>query len=345
MTRIRLLLVLSILATGALVAACGGSDSDSASSEGAQSTGTPSGEPTKIVLSYSWSTVDFMAVPIVVAEELGYFAEAGVEVELIFPPDPASAAKVLATGTSDLGLITTTDTVFAAQENLPITSIANYTTSNNWGLFTKPGVPLSLDTLKGKKISGYGDSWTNAMLPFVLKQADLTEKDVEVVTVDWDLPLLLAGKVDVTTNTTNFLRAGVLDETGEEPGVLLAKDNGAPDVPVWVYAGNDAFLEANPDAVKGFLRAIGEATVWASDNSEEAVKMYEAAYPDNGASTQYNLYGWQDTAVYMRNPDGSLFLQTDAQWTGLADALKGIGELKEVAPASDYYTNAYISMD
>lgn len=344
MSRTRILALLLALAIGALAAACGGSEESTTGADGG-TTAAPSGEPTKLTLSYSWPTVDFMAVPIVAAQELGYFAEAGVEVELIFPPDPASSAKVLATGDSDIGLITTTDMAFAVKQGLGITAIGNYTTSNNWGLFTKPGTPIALDTLKGKKISGYGDSWTKAMLPFVLDSAGLTEQDVEVVTVDWDLPLLLKGDVDVATNTTNFLIPGVLDETGEEPNYLLAKDNGAPDVPVWVYAVNDEFAAGNADAVSAFLRAVGEATVWASDNPEEAVKMYEAAYPDNGSSTGYNTAGWEDTLKYVRGADGSLFLMTDEQWTSLAEALKGIGELDQVAPPSDYYTNDYISMN
>lgn len=346
MSRTRILALLLAVAIGALAAACGGSDeSTTTTADGGATSAAPSGEPTALTMSYSWPTVDFMAVPIVVAQEMGYFAEAGLEVELIFPPDPASSAKVLATGDSDIGLITTTDVAFAVKEGLGITAIGNYTTSNNWGLFTKPGTPIALDTLKGKKISGYGDSWTKAMLPFVLDAAGLTEQDVEVVTVDWDLPLLLKGEVDVATNTTNFLIPGVLDETGEEPNYLLAKDNGAPDVPVWVYAVNDEFAAGNADAVSAFLRAIGEATVWASDNPEEAVKMFEAAYPDNGYTTTYNTAGWEDTLRYARGADGSLFLMNDEQWTGLAEALAGIGELDAVAPASDYYTNDYIAMD
>lgn len=346
MSRTRILALLLAVAIGALAAACGGSDPEQATTAAdGGTTAAPSGEPTKLTMSYSWPTVDFMAVPIVAAQELGYFAEAGVEVELIFPPDPASSAKVLATGDSDIGLITTTDMAFAVKQGLGITAIGNYTTSNNWGLFTKPDTPISLDTLKGKKISGYGDSWTKAMLPFVLDSAGLTEQDVEVVTVDWDLPLLLKGEVDVATNTTNFLIPGVLDETGKEPNYLLAKDNGAPDVPVWVYAVNDEFAAGNADAVSAFLRAVGEATVWASENPAEAVKMYEAAYPDNGSSTAYNTAGWEDTLKYARGADGSLFTMTDEQWTSLGDALKGIGELDEVAPPSDYYTNDYIAMN
>ena len=340
----RLLALALALSIGIVAAACGGSDSGSntaASSAAATSTSMPA-EPVNITLSYDWPTVDFMAVPIVVADEKGYFAANGVNVEMIFPPDPASATKILATGDSNLGLITTSDMAFAVKSSLPVISIGNYTTGNNWGLFTKPGVTIGLDTLKGKKISTYGDSWTNAMLPFVLKAAGLTDKDVEQVVVDWDLPLLLNGKVDIATNTTNFLIPGVKDETGKNPEWILARDNGAPNTPVWVYAGNKDWLAKNPAAAKGFLAAIAQATEWAGANPDEAATLYEKAYSDNGYSHEYNVIGWTETFKFMKNNDGSLLTQSDEQWTELGDALKSIGQLDTVAEPSAYYTNEYL---
>lgn len=343
--RLHAVLLAALIAAIALVAtACGGSDEGSTSSSSAATDGaaTTTGEPLAITLSYDWPTVDFEAVPIVVAQQKGWFAEQGVDVELIFPPDAASSAKVLATGDSDLALLTTTDVAFSVKSELPITSIGNYTMSNNWGLFAKPGTPISIDDLQGKRISTYGDSWTKAMLPFVLDAAGLTDKDVDEVVVDWDLPLLLNGKIDVATNTTNFMLAGVRDETGEDPNYLLARDHGAPDVPVWVYAGNKAWLAEHADGAKGFLAAIAKATEWACANPEDAATLFGEAYPDSGYSFSYNRIGWTDTCRYMQDDAGRYFTQSDEQWTTLGEALKGIGELDTVADPSAYYTNEYL---
>jgi NitT/TauT family transport system substrate-binding protein len=330
-----------IVAVALAAAACGGSGGGSSSSTEAPSS-SAAAEPTAITLSYDWPSVDFEAVPIVVAQQKGWFAEQNVTVELIFPPDPASSAKVLATGTSDMAFLTTTDIVFSADKGLPITSIGNYTMANNWGLFSKPGTPISIDTLKGKRISTYGDSWTKAMLPFVLQTAGLTDEDVEEVVVDWDLPLLLKGKIDIATNTTNFLIAGVQDETGEDPEYILAKDHGAPNVPVWVWAANTEWLKDNGAAATGFMAAIAKATKWACENPEEAATMFGDAYPDSGYSFSYNRIGWTDTCHYTQNADGAYFTQTDAQWTDLAGALEGIGQLDAVKAPSAYYTNEYL---
>jgi ABC-type nitrate/sulfonate/bicarbonate transport system substrate-binding protein len=232
--------------------------------------------------------------------------------------------------------------VAAVQAEVPVMSIANYSASNNWGLFTKPGVPISLDTLKGKTISGFGDTWTEAMLPFVLKTAGLTKDDVKIVTVDDDTPLLLSGKVDISTNTTNYLAPAVLEATGQEPGVLLAKDAGAPNVPIWVYAASSSFLAANGEVASAWLEATRKATEWAIANPEDAVTAFERAYPQNGYSHGYNVAAWQATIEVLKNPAGELFTQSDAQWTELANALQSTGAIKQAAAPSKYYTNEYI---
>ncbi|MGA0123224.1 MAG: ABC transporter substrate-binding protein, partial [Gaiellales bacterium] len=257
MNRTRILALMLALVVGAIAAACGGSDSDEAATgtDGGATSSAPSGEPTKLTVSYSWPTVDFMAVPLVVADEMGYFAEAGVEVELVFPPDPASSAKGVAPGASALGLVTPPAMAFSVKEGLGITAIGNYTTSNNWGLFTKPGTPIALDTLKGKKISGYGDSWTKAMLPFVLGAAGLTEQDVEVVTVDWDLPLLLSGKVDVATNNTENLRR--LQTTNPAAAAKIKVVWQSPLIPSDPILWNKKLDQAAKDKVMTFFMGYG----------------------------------------------------------------------------------------
>ena len=339
MKHARLLILALALVVGLIAAACGGSSSSSSSS--AADTGTAAA-PTKVRLVYFWPSIDFLSVPIVVAQQKGYFKEGNLDVALSLPPDSATATKVLGTGDADLGMVTTTDIAAAAQQGVPVMSIGNYTTANNWGLFTKPGTAISSSTLKGKTISGFGDTWTNAMLPFVLKDAGVMDSDVKIVTVTNDTPLLLNGKVDIATNTTNYMIPAVEDATGKEPGVLLATDAGAPNVPIWVYAGNHDWLIQNPAAAKAFMAAIAKATEWAIANPEDAVTLYEQAYPDNGGSHAYNLAGWTDTAKYMRNADGSLLTESDQQWTELGQALVSINQLHDVQTPSTYYTNEYL---
>ncbi|MGH3359458.1 MAG: ABC transporter substrate-binding protein [Nocardioidaceae bacterium] len=300
-------------------------------------------DASRIRFVFTWPTPDYELVPLVVGQSQGFYEEAGLDVDVTFPPDTATAVKVLATGDGDIALPTTTDIVAAGETGLPVTSVANYSQSNNWGFFSKPGVPLDdIEDLKGKSVAVFADTFSKAMMSAVLKANDMAPEDLDQVTVDDSTRLMLAGKIDVATNTTNYLVPQVLAETGEEPGVLLGKDNGAPDMPIWVYAAADSYMEEHPESVEKFLAATAEATEWAMDNPDEAVTAYEEAFPQNGYTHELNVDGWKATAELLKNEDGELFTQTDEQWTDLADALVDSGALGEALPPSDYYTNEYI---
>lgn len=177
-----------------------------AASGSVSATPTPKTTPalTKVTYAYDWITPDMELIPVVVAAKEGYFKAHGLNVNVIFPPSTSTTAKFLALGKADIGFITTTDMADAVANKVPLLSIANYSMSNNWGLFTKPGVTIPLSKLRGKRIFSYGDTWTDAMLPFVLKKAGLTASDVSIVTGTNDVAFLLDGKTDFSTSTTNY---------------------------------------------------------------------------------------------------------------------------------------------
>jgi putative hydroxymethylpyrimidine transport system substrate-binding protein len=325
------------VAGGVVLGACG---KDSSSKDG----GSAAPGVTKLRYVHNWPGADYSMVPLAVGQARGFYPDANLDVPVTFPPDTATAVKIMSTGGSDVSLITTTDMAAAIENKVPITSIANFNQTNDWGFFTKPGVTLtSVEDLKGKRIAGYGDTWTKAMITAVLHAQGWSDSDIKQVTVDDALPLLLAGKIDVATGTADYLIPRIVDETGQQPGVLLAKDCGAPNVPIFVYAARNDFLKDNSNAVKAFLSATAKATEWAISNPDEAVTEYENEFPKNGSTHAQNLSGWQGISGYLKNEQGQLFTQTDSQWAELNEALVSAGALKDVQDPSSYYTNDYIS--
>jgi NitT/TauT family transport system substrate-binding protein len=341
----------ALVVAGLVLGACSsaGDSGSSTSTEGSNDTSQQASESssadesvTKISLVYDWSGVDFEAVPLAVAKSEGMFAKAGIDVDLILPPDDSTTVKLLGSGQGDIGFATTADVVITRGQGADVVSIGNYSQANNWGLIARPGEKIDLTQLKGKKVGVFADNWTQAMMPFVLKAAGLGESDVQQVIFDGDdVAPLLANKLDLTTNTTNFAVAQVQEAVGKKPTVMLAKEFGAPDIPVWVYVAGEKWLQANGDTAKAFLAAIKEATQWAIDNPDAAVTDFEKTYPDNGSSHEYNLAGWQATAEVMTGPDG-LLTQRESQWSELTDALQSIGALDTAAEPSTYYTNDYL---
>jgi ABC-type nitrate/sulfonate/bicarbonate transport system substrate-binding protein len=237
----------------------------------------------------------------------------------------------------------------AVDNSVPILSIGNFSMSNNWALFAKPGVALTAKNLKseleGKKIFSYGDTWTESMLPFVLKYAGLSASQVKIITdpTGQDLKFLLAGKVNISTNTSNYEVAGfdTSGTKGKEP-TLLGTAVGAPNIPIWVYATTPSYATSNPKTVKAFMAAIKSATLWAIANPTTAATEFDKAYPSSGYSDAYNLDGWKLTIPFMANAAGQYFTQTNAQWVTLAKAMKSIKLISKVPSPSTYYTNKFL---
>jgi ABC-type nitrate/sulfonate/bicarbonate transport system substrate-binding protein len=322
----------------AAVAAC----SSSSGGGTAGGTATTASGLTTIRLVYDWPGVDFEAVPIAVGQKQGFYKQHGLNVNLVIPPDNATTVKLLAVGKGDIGLDSTVDVAFARAAQIPVTSIANYTQENNWGLVAKPGTAINLSNLSGKSIGVFTDSWTKAMMPYVLKAGNVSAGDVkQIIFASNDLTPMLASKIDIATNTTNFAIAQVQSATGKMPSVKLATQFGAPNVPIWVWIATSSWLSAHGTQARAFLAATKEAIAWSIAHPQAAVNDFTAAYPQNGSSAKYNLDGWLATVPYLNDGYG-LLTQRASEWTEVVNALKSVNVLSTSYPASTYYSNSYL---
>lgn len=220
---------------------------------------------------------------------------------------------------------------------------------NNWALFAKPGVQLNAAhikaDLKGKTIFSYGDTWTEAMIPFVLKYAGLSSSQVKILTAPSgnDVTDLLAGRVAVATNTTNYETPSYAGtKTKGKETVLLGTAVGAPNIPIWVYAVTKHYASAHSATLKAFMSAMEKATKWAAANQVKAASEFGKAYPTSGYTNAYSLLGWKLTVPFLVNSRGQYFTQTNAEWKTLASALKAIKLIKAGAKPSAYYTNKFL---
>jgi putative hydroxymethylpyrimidine transport system substrate-binding protein len=333
--RLRSGLLVGSLAFVLVAAACGGDDGGNGGGGG------DGGGPTAITIVTEWSWPDPLWIPFLVADDQGYYADAGLDVTVQPPPDNSSTAKMLALDEAQVGLSTTSDVVFAVGEGLPVTSVSNMTQSNNWGLFQLGDKPIDVAALKGKTIGIYNDSWTAAMLPLVLESSGLTMDDVDTVAATGSvIPLLLKGKIDVATEVTNLGGVEITTSGGGSFTQLLAPEVGAPDTPIWVYVVSSGWASANPDLAKAWLAATRKGIEWASANPDEAVSLFEETYPEAATDNGYNLEAWK-ASIPLLTVDDTYPAQTDEEWSAFTQALVDAGQLDSALAPSDYYTNAY----
>jgi ABC-type nitrate/sulfonate/bicarbonate transport system substrate-binding protein len=311
-----------------------------ASSTTSSSAGRSHGLSTVRVV-FDWPGIDFEAVPLTVGNARGFYKKAGLNVQIVIPPSTSTTVKMIAVGKGDIGFDTTTDVVFGQAAGIDVKSIANYSQNNNWGLVAKPGAMIDIKKIKGKSIGIFTDSWTKAMMPYVLKAGHVTSSQVKqpIFSSD-DIAPLLAGKIDLATNTLNYAIPQVQTATGKKPSVLLATKFGAPNVPVWVYTAMSSWLKGHGSLAKKFLSATRKAFAWSIAHPAAAVKDYIKAYPKIGGGMKYSLDGWKATIPAL-GAKSALLTQRASEWKQVAQALHAVGLLSKPLPPSSYFTNAY----
>ena len=296
---------------------------------------------TTIRMVQEWPVADGFWIPWIVARDKGWYKAAGIDLQIIPPPTVADTVKFLGTGRADIGFTTILDVIFAKAQNAPITSIGAYSQSNNWGLIGRQGEKVTVAGLKGKTVGIYNDAWTKAQLSIMLQSAHLKLSDIKMVAAASDVvPLLLAKKVDVATGVTNAEASEVRTVGHQKPVMLLAKDYGVPNSPIWLIAANTSWLQKNPALAKTWFKVTKRALDWAIANPAAAVKMFEKAYP-KAEGYAYALDQWKATIPLFKSP-GGYFHQSNGQWSKLLPALVKQKLITKALPPSSYYTNAYL---
>jgi ABC-type nitrate/sulfonate/bicarbonate transport system substrate-binding protein len=297
-------------------------------------------EPVRVV--YFWPVQGFLLIPIVVAQKRGIYARQGLDVSIELPPDAQTTARMLAVGQADIAMEPRTDVVFAANIDLPLISIANYDQHNSWCVVGRPGEPIELAALRGKKIGIFTDSWTAVMMRMLFDRTGIRDPDdvEQIITQFEDMPLLLAGRLDLATNTAPFAVAESMVGTGKMPNLACPDRTGIPDIPVWSFTATPGWLKTHGSTARAWLAATLEALDWSVMHPKEAAKLFAATYPLVD-SPLYDEVGWAAALPYLEGPGGYL-RQSDASWAELAAGMQRIGLISEVKPLSTYYTNEYL---
>ena len=214
----------------------------------------------------------------------GYFDEAGLEVEIVQPPEDG-ADVLVASGKAQFG-VSFQDSMAAAligEDALPITAVAAVIQHNTSGIISRKGE--GMDTPKGMEGKNYA-TWNSPIELATLKtvvEADGGDFDkVELIpsTVTDEVSALKTKSVDSIWIFYGW--AGVKTELeGLETDYFEFADiDPVFDYYTPVIIANNDFLEENPDTAKAFLEAVSKGYEYAVENPEEAAGILCEAAPE-----------------------------------------------------------------
>lgn len=237
----------------------------------------------KITFVLDW-TPNTNHTGIYVAQKLGYFEEAGLEVEIAQPPEDSSVVLV-ASGKADIS-ISFQDSLaaaFAGNDPLPVTAIGAVIQHNTSGIISRKGEGMNRPSgMAGHSYATWNGAIELATIKAVVEADGGNYNDISLIpsTVTDEVSALKSKSVDSIWVFYGW--AGVKTELEN-----LATDYFAfADIdPVFDYytpvliAGN-TFLEERPEAAKAFMNAVSKGYKYAIDNPEEAADILCEAAPE-----------------------------------------------------------------
>ncbi len=236
---------------------------------------------TKVTLALDWYPTAQHA-GIFVAQEKGYFTEAGLEVKVYTPADPTTVLQTVGAGRDTFGISYQTDVLFARGAQVPIVSIAALVQHPlNCLMFKKSsGITRPAD-LKGKSVGIAGVPSDDAILSTMLEADGLTIDDVKVINVGYDLlPAILSGRVDAVIGAYWTHEPIVAEQQGTPVDYLKVEDWGVPDYYELVLVAGDSYLKDNAAIASGLLAAIQRGYDDAAADPDAAIALLVKASED-----------------------------------------------------------------
>lgn len=231
--------------------------------------------------------------PIVLAAEQGYFTDAGLDVEIIAPADPADPPKLVAAGRADLAITYQPQLHLQVHEGLPLVRVGTLVgTPLNCLMVRADGPVATLADLRGRRIGYSVAGVEQALVSALLGQVGLTLDDVEMVNVNWALtPALLSRQVDATIGGYRNFELTQMRIAGGEGRCFFLEEEGLPAYDELIYVANAD--SPDRDRINRFLGAVERATQFMLNHPDEAREIFAAHAPD--LSDELNTAAWVDT--------------------------------------------------
>ena len=320
----RILLIASVaLATLMVVAACGSSGPDEAAEA-----------PAKVTFMAGFKPqANLPFVTAYVAQEKGYFAEQGLEVEILHS-NAGQHLQLLLAGDVD---ITTADAPSVlkrrADPDVPIRAIALFGQSGQTAFATLESSGIRSPKDWEGKTFGYKGSQPAEYLA-LLSAAGVDRSKIREVRVGFDPRVLSEGQVDVLA-VFRSNEPDTLARIGHPVRVFRPDDFGVPTMGLTYIATTETIAD-NSDVVERFVKATMRAFAFVLENEEETLDIVMTFAPQEDREHQRFMLREE-----LRNAEGpvtqanGLGAMTDEQWQALYDQLL---EFEALTRPFDYRT-------
>ena len=319
------------LAAALALTACSGSGGETGETDGAGG----DGELTPVKLQLQWLPQGQFA-GYFAAQELGYFEEEGLEVEIIPSGGDIVPQDALANGDVDYAIAWVPKVLGSIEQGANLTDIAQIfqrsgTLQVSWA---DSGID-SVDDFEGKKIGswGFGNEWE---IFAAMAAEGLDATTVQIITQDFNMNAFLQGDIDAAQAMTYNEYAQLLETPNPDTGELYTPEDfnvisyedteGAMlQDAIWADTERLESDEEYQETTVKFLKAVIRGWVYAAENPEEASEITIAA--GSGWGPSHELWMVNETNKLIWPSEAGIGIIDEAAWDKtVAGALAAVNE-------------------
>ena len=269
--------------------------------------------------------------PLFVAEQQGFFKEAGLDVSLIGPADPSDPPKLVAAGKADIAITYEPQFIEQVSQGLPLIRIATLIDKplDCMAVLKNSSIKTIAD-LKDKRIGYSSGGIASVALNTMLEHNQVNLNDVQVINVHYDLTqALLSKKIDAVTGIMRTFEVMQLELAGHPARVFLPEENGVPTYSELILVINKNKI--NDKRFVKFVAAMQKGVDYLQKHPEESWKLFVKAHPE--LNDKLNQQAWVATLPYFAKKPAEFNSQ---EWQNFEKFMQKNGLIKKSYPITDY---------
>lgn len=237
-------------------------------------------EKVRIVLDWTPNTNH---TGLYVADSKGYFDAAGLDVEIMQPPE-GSTTSLIGAGGAEFG-ISFQDTIaptFASDNPMPVTAVATIIQHNTSGLISLKGTGIDTPSkLAGHSYATWDSPIELAIIKKIVEDDGGNYDDIKLIP-NTVTDVVTALQTDIESVWVFYAWDGIATEVaGLETNYLNFADYGTElDYYNPIIIANNDYLKNNPEQAKKVLDAIKQGYEFAIENPDEAAGILLKAVPE-----------------------------------------------------------------
>lgn len=226
------------------------------------------------------------------ALENGYYAEAGLDVNIVHPTTSYSSMSMLQDGTSDIITSELIQAMMTSDDKIRLVNLLQTTQHSTLVVISRAKDVKQFSDLAGSRIGTWKVGFSE--IPHMIDEEQ--HLDIEWIKLINSLNLYIAGAIDATLAKT-YNELILFSMSGITPGSVLHFSEHGYDFPEdGLYVSED-FYRKNPEQCRLFAEASRKGWEWVRNNREEALEIVMKYVKESNVTTNRYNQKWMLDAI------------------------------------------------